>query len=235
MASSSPSTLQAVQDHLAEQEQLEHQEQQAKVRCVCQENFSHEAHQKSPELFSPVAQSMVNIGFGYIALIYALAFGLSGLWAAIASFRANAISAQSNALANTANQLALLQACLSNSVCCLQTRKKKPLIFFSLSLSLIAANMLWLQDIWWEPLRVGSEPFKNPSSEWGGPAMVSPKGIFGCGSTQRRLAHLHDINCLIQSLLLPLSGGGVLLLSFSLETFEKKDAGAESRVINGFK
>lgn len=37
----------------------------------------------------PVAQSMVNVGFGYIALIYALGFGLCGLWATVASFRAS--------------------------------------------------------------------------------------------------------------------------------------------------
>lgn len=134
MASSSHPDLQEVQDHLAEQGHLEDQEQQGKVRCVCQENLSHEEHQKSPELFSPIAQSMVNIGFGYIALIYALAFGWCGLWAATASFRANAIAAQSNTLANTANQLALLQACLSNSVCCLQKKKKnRSSLFLSLS------------------------------------------------------------------------------------------------------
>lgn len=134
MASSSHSDLQEAQDHLAEQGHLEDQEQQGKVRCVCQGNLSHDEHQKSPELFSPVAQSMVNIGFGYIALIYALAFGCCGLWAAIASFRANAIATQSNTLANTANQLALLQACLTNSVCCLQKKKKNPSsLFLSLS------------------------------------------------------------------------------------------------------
>lgn len=132
MESSSHSTLQGVRNHLAEQEQLEDQEHQ--VRCVCQGILNHEEHRKSPELFSPVAQNMVNIGFGYIALIYALAFGLCGLWATIASFRANQIATQSNGLANTANQLALLQACLSNSVCYLQ--KKKPLLSFWDSLSL---------------------------------------------------------------------------------------------------
>lgn len=126
MASSSHSTVQEVQNHLAEQGQLEDQEHQ--VRCVCQGILNHEEHQKSPELFSPVAQNMVNIGFGYIALIYALAFGLCGLWATIASFRANEIATRSNALANIANQLALLQVCFSNSVCYLQ--KKKPFSLF---------------------------------------------------------------------------------------------------------
>ncbi len=138
MANSSHPTSQIDQNHLAEQRKLENQQQQQQ-RCVCQENFSHDEHQKSPELFSPVCQQMVNTGFGYIALVYAFAFGLCGILSTAASFRGLVIAAQSNALANTANQLTLLQTCVSNSVCCL----KKTLLSLSIfiCMCIYAANM----------------------------------------------------------------------------------------------
>lgn len=113
MAISSHSTSQPDQNPQAEH----HLEDQQQQRCICQGHFSHNEHQKWPALFSPVAQQLTEMGFTYIAVVYALGFGVVGEWAAVASIRALPIAEHNNALSNTAKWLALLQICLGNSAC----------------------------------------------------------------------------------------------------------------------
>lgn len=117
MASSSHSTSQPVQNQQTER-QVEDQQQQ---RCICQGYFGHDEHQKAPALFSLVAQQIMYMGFTYIAVVYALAFGLYGAWATVAGIQALPIAAHNNAISTTANHLVLLQICLSNSACALET------------------------------------------------------------------------------------------------------------------
>lgn len=92
-------------------------EDQQQSRCVCQGHFDHDEHQKEPLTFSPVAQQMAQVGFSYIAMVYALGFGLCGIGAMVASIQALHIAANNNLLSIIANQLALLQTCLTNSAC----------------------------------------------------------------------------------------------------------------------
>ena len=130
MASSSHSTLSQGQNDVTEQEGHEDQQQQQQQRCICQGTFSHEEHRRWPELFSPVAQNLANVAFGRVTSVCALFFGFIGITALLVSLEALGLAAQSNFLANTANQLTLLQRCLSNSVCSVPSRKNASLYIY---------------------------------------------------------------------------------------------------------